>query len=130
MEPIILFDGDCRFCDRSVQFIIKRDKKGVFKFASLQSDIGQRLLAQYGVSDHVNSLVLLQDDFYYLKSTAALKITHRLRWPWNLFVILRLVPAFLRNKTYDVIANNRYHWFGTNDHCRIPPPHIRRRFLD
>lgn len=130
MKGIVLFDGECNFCDKSVQFIIKYDPKGYYNFASLQSEIGQELLKKYNLNSNMESFVLIEHNKAYEKSTAALKITKNLSWGWKLLYPLILVPVPLRNWLYGVIAKNRYKWFGKKDQCVIPSPEIRERFLD
>ncbi|MBT2681203.1 thiol-disulfide oxidoreductase DCC family protein [Bacillus sp. ISL-35] len=129
MNPVILFDGVCNFCDASVQFILERDDKEMFRFASLQSDAGQELLKEYTVPDDVDSMILIEDGKVYYKSAAALRISRHLKGPWKLLYGLIIVPAPLRNIVYDLIAKNRFKWFGQKDSCMLPPPNVRRRFL-
>lgn len=129
MTKIILFDGVCQFCDRSVQFIIKRDKKGHFKFASLQSDLAKQLLSQYNVEKDVDSLVLLDGNNYYIKSTAALRICKNFSGFWKLGYLLLVIPRPFRDFVYQLIAKNRYNWFGKKEACTIPSPEMRKRFL-
>lgn len=125
---IVLFDGECHFCDASVQFIIKRDPTAQFVFASLQSEIGKEYLSSYHVSD-VNSFVLIEEGRYFVKSTAALRIAKRLNGLWPLMYSFIIVPAAVRNIFYEMIAKNRYKWFGKKEVCELPSPDIRKRFL-
>ena len=131
MEKIVLFDGECNFCDASVQFIIKRDPNEIFKFASLQSAVGIKLLKEYKVPEEIDSLVLIVTDQrqYYIKSSAALTIAKNLSGLWNWMYIFKLVPVPIRDRVYEFIARNRIKWFGKKDHCRLPSPEIRKRFL-
>ena len=129
MNPIVLFDDICSLCNASVQFIIVRDPHAVFRFASLQSETGAALREKFGVPE-VYSLVLLEDGRYYMKSSAALRICRRLAGVWKLFYIFWLVPKPLRDYVYDFVAKHRYEWFGKRDHCLMPTPDIRARFLD
>jgi predicted DCC family thiol-disulfide oxidoreductase YuxK len=129
MNPIVLFDDVCSLCNASVQFIISRDLRSVFRFASLQSETGKVLREKFGVPE-VDSLVLLENGRYYTKSSAALRICRRLAGVWKLFYIFWLVPKPLRDYIYDFVAKHRYEWFGKRDHCLIPTPDIRARFLD
>jgi len=129
MNRMILFDGECRFCDQSVQFIIKRDPHASFKFASLQSDIGQRFCKDYAIPHDIDSIVLLEDDRYYIKSTAALRICQSLKGFWKIGTLFLLIPTPIRDIAYEFIAKNRYKWFGKKDECEIPSPEIRKRFL-
>lgn len=128
---VVLFDGDCSFCNRSVQFILRRDPGKRFQFAPLQSSIAQRLLQQAGRrrEDLPDSIVLLEQDRLYTKSTAALRIARGLRGLWPLASVFLVFPAFLRDAVYDLIARNRYRWFGRQQTCLIPTPEIRERFL-
>ncbi|WP_139192820.1 thiol-disulfide oxidoreductase DCC family protein [Anaerobacillus arseniciselenatis] len=129
MNNIVLFDGECNFCDRSVHFIIKRDKKALYKFASIQSSAGQNIIKKYGVPTNVDSLVVVETERFYLKSTAALKICKNLDGVWKLFYSLLIVPRPLRDFIYEFIARNRYKWFGKKDKCMVPSAEIRKRFL-
>ncbi|MBN8236806.1 thiol-disulfide oxidoreductase DCC family protein [Halobacillus kuroshimensis] len=130
MSAIILFDGDCHFCDKSVQFIIQRDPRSRFQFASLQSDKGRELLLQYNIPDDTDSLVLIQNGKARLESTAALTISRQLKGFWKLTYFLILIPRPLRNAFYRWFASNRYKWFGKKDDtCPIPSPDVRKRFL-
>ncbi|AZU62052.1 thiol-disulfide oxidoreductase DCC family protein [Neobacillus mesonae] len=130
MQRIILFDGVCNFCNSSVQFIIKRDPKGHFKFASLQGEIGQQLLNQHGLNSKMDSFVLIEDDNIFFESTAVLRVCRKLKGGWKLLAGLFIVPSPLRNSIYKIIAKNRYKWFGKKDSCMLPRPEWRNRFLD
>lgn len=129
MDKIILFDGECNFCDKSVQFIIKRDPKGYFKFASLQSDIGIKLLEKYNASPDLDSFVLIDGNNCFFKSSAALRVCKNLKGFWKLPYLLLIVPKPIRDIFYGIIAKNRYKWFGTKDSCMLPSPEERKRFL-
>lgn len=129
MPKIILFDGECNFCDRSVQFIIKRDPKGHFKFASLQSDIGKELLNEHKLPKNIDSMVLLDNNHCYVKSSAALRICKNLKGAWKLLYLLLVVPKSFRDLFYEIISCNRYKWFGKKDICHLPSQEIRKRFL-
>lgn len=129
MSGIVLFDGECNLCDKSVQFIMKRDKKGYFKFASLQSDIGQTLLQQHKVPATTDSIVFIENGTAYTKSTAALKIARKLDGACKLGYVAILIPKPVRNIIYTWIANNRYKWLGKKDACALPTPEQRKRFL-
>ncbi|OKL37765.1 thiol-disulfide oxidoreductase DCC family protein [Domibacillus mangrovi] len=129
MNLIILFDGECNFCDSSVQFIIKRDPKGLFHFASLQSEAGQKLLKKHNIPTDIDSMVLMEKEKTYYKSSAALMICRHLQGAWKLFYIFILIPSPIRHIVYDWIAKNRYKWFGKKESCMLPPPSSRKRFL-
>lgn len=131
MRKIVLFDGECNFCDRSVQFIIKRDPTGIFAFASLKSKVGQQLLRDYHIPDELDSLILIDplNHKYYIKSSAALHISRNLTALWSILYIFKLIPRSIRDKVYDLIARNRIRWFGKKEQCILPSPEIRNRFL-
>lgn len=128
-HAIVLFDGICNLCNRSVQFMIDHDPDAHLHFASLQSEVGQALLAQHHLpTQNFKSLILIEAGKIFTRSTAALKIARYLSgYHWlSLFL---WVPAFLRNGVYDLIARNRYQWFGQSESCRIPTPELKSRFL-
>lgn len=129
-QPVILFDGVCNLCSGSVQFIIKRDKDKRFLFASLQSAYGQKLLQQFNLPvDNFNSFILYQEGIIFTKSTAALKMFQQLKnrgW----VKIFWIVPKFIRDAVYLLIANNRYKWFGKKNECWLPTPDLKERFLN
>jgi predicted DCC family thiol-disulfide oxidoreductase YuxK len=130
-HPVVLFDGVCNLCDRSVQFILDRDPAGVFHFASLQSDTGRALLEDHKLDpDALASIVVVDDDRAYTHSDAALRIAKDLSAPWNVLATFRIIPRPLRNWVYNIVAANRYRWFGTREACRIPTPDVAARFLD
>lgn len=129
--PILLFDGVCNLCSSSVQFVLKRNKKGNLRFASLQSEFGQKALENSQLpSDYINSLVLLEGGKTYVKSDAALRLSKHLNGLWKIGTIFLVVPRFIRNPIYDLIAKYRYNWFGKKDVCWIPKPEWKDRFLD
>ncbi|WP_026567275.1 thiol-disulfide oxidoreductase DCC family protein [Bacillus sp. UNC41MFS5] len=130
MDRIILFDGVCNLCNNSVQFIIKRDTNGIFKFASLQSKTGQSLLKKHGLNNDLNSFVLLENGKAYVKSSAALRVCSKLGSAWPLLSILRFLPPFSRDFLYDIVAKNRYKWFGKKETCMLPLPEWKERFLE
>jgi predicted DCC family thiol-disulfide oxidoreductase YuxK len=130
VRNIILFDGVCNLCNGLVRFIIKRDRTGKLKFASLQSDIGQQWLNRFGLAkNEFESFVLVQGDKYYIKSTAALKMLRELGGIWKVFYVFIWVPRSLRDFLYNLIANSRYKIFGKKDECMIPTPELKERFL-
>ncbi|MFJ7935221.1 thiol-disulfide oxidoreductase DCC family protein [Sporosarcina sp. NPDC096371] len=130
MKRIVLFDGDCNFCDSSVQFIIKRDPVGHFLFTSLQSDKGVELSKQYSIPPDVDSLVLIENGKVFTRSSAALRIAKKLDGLWHLLFLFILVPRKIRDTVYDYVAKNRYKWFGKKEEsCMLPPPEMRKRFI-
>jgi predicted DCC family thiol-disulfide oxidoreductase YuxK len=130
MAGIILFDGLCNLCSGSVQFILKRDPEGYFKYASLQGDMGSRFLKEYGIPDNVDSIVLIEDDKFHVKSDAVLKICRNLKGGWRFFAVFQMLPRSLRDFLYDFMAKNRYRWFGKRESCMLPTEKVRKRFLE
>jgi predicted DCC family thiol-disulfide oxidoreductase YuxK len=130
MKRIILFDGVCNLCNSSVQFILKRDPNGYYKFASLQGECGQRLLKKHGLNTNLNSFVLIEDEKVYVKSSAALRVCSKLIGAWKMLSIFQILPPFFRDLIYDVVATNRYKWFGKRDSCMLPLPEWKQRFLE
>jgi predicted DCC family thiol-disulfide oxidoreductase YuxK len=129
-QPIILFDGVCNFCNSAVNFVIKKDKKKAFRFAPLQSAAGQILLNQYGLStSDLKSFVLIEDNEAFTKTTAALKVMKHLSTPWPLMQGFLVLPPFVRDVVYNLIARNRYKWFGKKEECMVPTPELKSRFL-
>lgn len=129
-HSIILFDGVCNFCNSAINFVLKQDRKGVFHFAPLQSEAGQKLLQQYRLpTEEFESFVLIDDGKVYKKSTASLRVLNKLPWYWKEAQILRIIPTVFRDAIYDFIARNRYKWFGKKGQCMIPTPEMRSRFL-
>lgn len=126
---IILFDGTCAFCERSVRFIATRDG-GYFKFGASQNEEGRALLAKYGTSrEATRSLILIDGDEISLRSTAVLKIARRMTAPWRWAAVLLLVPRPIRDAVYRVVAAIRYRLAGRSNACEIPPPEIRARLI-
>jgi predicted DCC family thiol-disulfide oxidoreductase YuxK len=128
-KHIVLFDGECNFCSFWVSYVIKRDKKNVFRFASLKSVIGLELLAKYKVGKDVDSVILLENDKAYIKSTAALRILKILGGFKSIFYGLIIIPAFIRNFFYNIIATYRYRWFGKLDCEFVPHQNLKNKFL-
>ncbi|HLQ72798.1 MAG TPA: DCC1-like thiol-disulfide oxidoreductase family protein [Bacillota bacterium] len=126
---VILFDGVCHFCHKSVQFIIKRDKREQFHFASLQSDVGKDLLKQYNLPEDTESFIFIDGKKAYDKSSAALHLCKHLDSGWKLFYSFIIVPKRVRDFFYTIIANNRYKLARQKETCHIPPKHVRKRFL-
>ena len=130
-KSIILFDGVCNLCNSSVQFVLKHDKNKNFLFASLQSDAATKILLQLNKKSFENfdSIVLVENEQLYFKSTAALKIAKNLNGFIQILYIFIIVPAPIRDYVYDFIARNRYNWFGKKDKCMIPDKEFSERFL-
>ena len=130
-KKIVLFDGVCNLCNGVIQFVIKRDKKDVFRYAALQSDLGLQLTAEKGIdTSKVDSFILIEPGIaYYIKSDAALEIANDFGGLWKLLQVFKWIPASFRNVIYDFVARNRYKWFGRKDQCMIPTPELQAKFL-
>ncbi|MCX6157572.1 MAG: DCC1-like thiol-disulfide oxidoreductase family protein [Ignavibacteriota bacterium] len=130
-NEVILFDGVCNFCNSSVNFIIDKDKRDVFRFASLQSDFGQECLKDFNLpADSFSTLILVSNGKYFTRSSAALRIAKDLSFPYSLSFAFIVIPPFIRNLFYDIIARNRYRWFGKKEVCRIPSAEERAKFIE
>ena len=129
---VILFDGACNLCNRTIRFVAARDRAGYFQFASLSSPAADRLLRGFPAERlPPESIVLIEDGRVFSRSDAALRVGRRLSFPWPLAAsLLMVVPRFLRDPLYDAIALRRYRWFGRRDACELPDPGIRARLLD
>ena len=126
---VILFDGTCAFCERSVRFIATRDN-GYFKFGASQNPEGQALLAKYGTTrESARSIILIEDGEISLRSTAVLRIARRMTLPWRWASIFLLVPRPIRDAIYRVVAAVRHRIAGQSNACEIPPPEIRERLI-
>ena len=129
-QKIILFDGVCNLCNGFVQFIIKRDRNAIFKFAALQSDYGQAFLKSQNLNPvELKSVILIEGEKIYTQSTAALKITRYLDGAWKLGYAFIIVPQFIRNGFYKIVSKYRYKWFGKKDQCMVPNTELKNRFL-
>ena len=130
-SAIVLFDGVCNLCNGAVAFIIARDRRAQFGFASLQSDAGRRLLRELSGDDALpDTFVLVEDGRMFTQSTAALRIARRLGFPWSLAALLTVLPRAIRDGAYRLVARNRYRWFGKRETCMMPTADLRRRFLE
>ncbi|MFC4305936.1 thiol-disulfide oxidoreductase DCC family protein [Cohnella boryungensis] len=128
---VLLIDGQCNLCSGIARFVIRRDSRARFRFASLQSDPGQRLLAEGGLNrEDLDTFVMVDNGRYYTKSTAALRTCGKLGLPWSLAWAGLLAPRLLRDRVYDFIAKRRYRWFGRPDRCLVPTPDVSARFLE
>lgn len=128
---VILFDGVCNFCDHTVQFIIRHDRKDLFRFAPIQSVAGKEIIHHLGVDTaKIDSILLYEPDKgYWAKSKAAIRIVKALGGIYSLAGILSIFPGSFSDRVYDYIARNRYKWFGKKDDCMIPTPEIKAKFL-
>lgn len=129
-SAIILFDGVCNFCNSSINFVIRHDKKNHFRFAPLQSETGKQLLQQFEAGElPLDSIVLIENNKLYKQSTAVLKIAKQLGGAYRLLYGFVILPRFLRDAVYKYVAKNRYKWFGKKDSCMIPTKEIREKFI-
>lgn len=130
-KKIILFDGVCNLCDASVQFIIKHDKKDIFRFVALQSDLGQKIIIHIGIQNqNIDSIILYEPGVaYYFKSSAALQIAKNLGGFFHFGTLFKIIPTGLRNLLYDYVAKNRYKWYGKKESCMIPTAKLKAKFL-
>ncbi|WP_372508219.1 thiol-disulfide oxidoreductase DCC family protein [Flavobacterium terrisoli] len=131
-KKIILFDGVCNLCNASVQFVIKHDKKDIFRFVALQSALGQKIIEHIGIDPkHTDSFVLYEPTkAYYYKAEAALKAVNEFGGVYSLLQIFHIFPKFISNAVYDYIARNRYKWYGRQESCMIPTPELKDKFLE
>ena len=130
-KKIVLFDGVCNLCNGAVQFVIRRDRRDRFRFAALQSELGQELCrARHIDTTQVDSIVLIDPGVaYYIKSDAALEIARDLKGYGWMPLMLGWIPRGVRDAVYDLVARNRYRWFGKKDQCMIPTPDLQQKFL-
>ena len=133
--PVLLYDGVCGFCNKTVQMILDRDRRGTMRFAALQSDYGQAIVARHAELRDVDSVVFVENardgaERVYVRSEAALRVAKYLGGAWKVFLVAKIVPGRLRDFLYDLFARNRYKLFGKYDSCMLPPPEVRSRFLD
>ena len=130
-QKIILFDGVCNLCNTSVNFVIEHDKKNIFKFAALQSDMGKKLAIENNIYiADTDSIILIDGDSSYIKSTAALYISKELSGAYPLLYAFMIIPKYLRDLIYNYIAKNRYKWYGKKESCMIPSPTLKDKFLN
>lgn len=130
-KKIILFDGVCNLCNASVQFVIKHDKKDIFRFVPLQSALGMKIINHIGIDiKNTDSIIVYEPTkAYYYKAEAALKVVDEFGGIYSLLKILTIFPKFISNAVYDYVARNRYKWYGKQDACMIPTPELKAKFL-
>lgn len=130
-KRVIFFDGVCNLCNHSVQFIIRRDKKNQFLFAPLQSDLGQQFTQERRIDMSATDSIILYDPgvAYYVKSSAALKIGQSFGGGWKLLSLFEWIPSRIRDFFYDIVAKNRYRWFGKQENCMVPTPELKAKFV-
>ena len=130
-NPVVLFDGVCNFCNYWVNFALKRDKKKKLKFSPLQGETARQILEKYNFNTTaLSSVILIDKNRIWTQSSAAIRICKYLKGGWKLCYGLIIIPKFIRDFFYNIIARNRYKWYGKRDKCMIPTPELRDRFLD
>lgn len=121
-HPVIIYDGYCNLCNGAVSFVIRHDRKNIFRFASYQSEQGMSILSGVSIKkQNADSIVYVDDTKIYLRSTAVFRILKKLGRGWQLLYVLIIIPPFIRDPLYDLLAKNRYRWFGRRNHCPILP---------
>ncbi|PYS81698.1 MAG: thiol-disulfide oxidoreductase [Acidobacteria bacterium] len=133
--PVLLYDGVCGFCNKTVQMILERDRAGTMRFAALQSDYGRAIVERHAELRGVDSVVFVENspeggERVFVRSDAALRVLKYLGGAWKLLLAARVIPKPVRDFFYDLFARNRYRLFGKYESCRLPPPEVRSRFLD
>lgn len=129
-KKIILFDGVCNYCNDKVTFIIKNDSKDVFRFVALQSETGQKIITYLGIDKTIDSLILYEPGYaYFIKSEAVFRIIKDLSSSVKLLLLFNFVPTSIKNLLYDLIAKNRYKWYGKMESCMIPTQEVANKFI-
>ncbi|UKT62450.1 thiol-disulfide oxidoreductase DCC family protein [Pedobacter mucosus] len=131
LKPVIFFDGVCNLCNASVQFTIEHDKQDHFKFTALQGDYAKKVLPKFNVDPNtLNSILLLENNKLYTKSSAVLRIARKLNGLLPLLYGFIIIPKFIRDWVYNIIAKNRYKWWGKQTSCWVPTPELKNKFYD
>jgi predicted DCC family thiol-disulfide oxidoreductase YuxK len=130
-KKIVFFDGICNLCDASIQFIIKYDKNDVFRFVSIQSELGKMIISHIGIDiSKIDSIILyIPNKAYFTKANAVLTIIKDLDSFLSIFYFLKIVPNYIKNTMYDFVAKNRYKWYGKKEYCLIPSTELKSKFL-
>lgn len=128
-QPILLFDGECGFCNKSIQFFLKREKNKKMHFAPLQSEVGKQLRTYFEIDEKIDSIILIKEHSAYIKSCAALRLTPFMKGAWPLMMVFVIIPPFIRNVFYDLIAKNRMKFFGRVESCQLLPKDDKERFF-
>jgi len=129
-SPVLLFDGVCNLCNGAVQWVLLRDRRGVFRFAALQSDTGQAMLRQFGfAAEDFDTVVLIDGDRVFTRSDAALEVVRRIGGFWPVLYAFKIIPRPIRDAVYNWVARNRYRWFGRQEQCMLPRKEWMSRFV-
>ncbi|MBV8394347.1 MAG: thiol-disulfide oxidoreductase DCC family protein [Alphaproteobacteria bacterium] len=129
-RPILVFDGHCVLCSRFVQFVLRHDRRALFRLLAAQTPLGTALYRHFGLaSQDYETNILIEDGRAWIKSESSIRIVERLGFPWSLVTILRILPLSVRDRLYEVVARNRLRWFGERSSCYLPDPSLRDRFL-
>lgn len=131
MDDVVIFDGVCNLCAHSVRFILDHETEQTLRFTPLQSRAGARLIRELGFDpEDAKTFVLIADGKAYVKSDAAIRVSRHFRGAWKLLGAIKIIPEPIRDRAYDVVARNRYRWFGRSDACMVPTPELRARFIE
>lgn len=129
-KKIILFDGICNYCNDKINFVIRKDKNDVFRFVPLQSETGQKIIQYLGINPSIDSIILYEPGYaYFIKSEAVFRIIKDLSSSVKVLLLFTFIPTSIKNIFYDIIARNRYNWFGKKESCMIPTSETRAKFL-
>lgn len=129
-KKIVLFDGVCNYCNDKINFIIKNDKQDVFRFVALQSETGQKIIKYLGIDNSIDSIILYEPGYaYFIKSEAVFKIIKHLSSAVKLLLVFNFIPNGIKNIFYDLIAKNRYNWYGKKESCMMPTEELKRKFI-
>jgi len=129
-QPILLFDGECGFCNKSVQFFLKREKSKTMQFVALQSEQGKAIRKYFEINDEIDSIILIKNYSAYIKSCAALRLTLYMKGAWPLMSAFLVIPPFIRNAVYSFVAKHRMKISGRVENCALIPVEDRNRFID
>ena len=129
-KKIVLFDGVCNYCNEKINFIIKNDKQDVFRFVALQSETGQKIINYLGIDSSIDSIILYEPGYaYFIKSEAVFRIIKHLSSSVRLLLLFNFIPTSIKNIFYDIIAKNRYNWYGKKESCILPTEDVKRKFI-
>ena len=130
-HPILFFDGVCNLCNGAIQFILKNDRRGELRFASLQSDLAEELLPPFGINPKdLNSVVLYENGTVYTRSSSVLRTLKLMGGPLSYLAVFGIIPRRIRDFFYNYISHHRYNWFGKREQCMLPRPEWNARFLE